>query len=235
MRAGDHVLALGVEQDVAVQRGSPVAGSRVNSDARRRVVAAVAEDHRLDRHGGPEVVGDALLRADRRSPGRCSTSGRRPRSRGAAGPTDRRAPRRRRRCPGNSPRTARGSSGRTPRRPTRRARPAVVASFSPRLRIVSIIPGIDTGAPDRTLTSSGSAASPKPRPTAASSSAIRVAQLGIEPVRPAVGEERPAGRGRDREAGRHRQPEVADHHAEVRGLATDESPWPRPGNRRGAR
>ncbi len=56
---------------------------------------------------------------------------------------------------------------------TTRARPSVVASFRPRFRIVSIIPGIDTGAPDRTLTRSGSVGSPKRRPTAVSTSAIR--------------------------------------------------------------
>jgi hypothetical protein len=51
-------------------------------------------------------------------------------------------------------------------------RPRVVSSFSPRSRIVSIIPGIDTGAPERTLTSSGSAESPNRRPTVSSTSAI---------------------------------------------------------------
>ena len=48
--------------------------------------------------------------------------------------------------------------------------PAAVASLSPRSRIVSIIPGIDTGAPERTLTSKGLAGSPNCRP---SCSAIR--------------------------------------------------------------
>jgi hypothetical protein len=54
----------------------------------------------------------------------------------------------------------------------RAARPAVVASLSPRLRIVSIIPGIDTGAPDRTLTRSGLSGSPKRWPTPSSTCAM---------------------------------------------------------------
>ena len=52
------------------------------------------------------------------------------------------------------------------------ASPAVVASLRPRLRIVSIIPGIEIGAPDRTLTSSGFAGSPKPWPTSCSMRAM---------------------------------------------------------------
>ena len=42
------------------RRGAPVDGLRVNSDAGAGAVAAVAEDHRLHRHGGAQVVGDAL-------------------------------------------------------------------------------------------------------------------------------------------------------------------------------
>jgi hypothetical protein len=44
--------------------------------------------------------------------------------------------------------------------PERSASAATVVSLSPRFRIVSIIPGIEAGAPDRTLTSSGWRASP---------------------------------------------------------------------------
>ena len=61
MRAGDDVLALGVEQHVAVEcrlAGRGVAGEE---HAGRRGRPAVAEDHRLDRHRRAEVVGDALL------------------------------------------------------------------------------------------------------------------------------------------------------------------------------
>ena len=87
---------------------------------------------------------------------------------------------------------------------------------------MSIIPGIETGAPDRTLTSSGSRGSPKRRPTAASIAGHPDPELLVEAGRPAAGQERAAGLGRDREPGRHRQPEVARHHAEVRRLAADE-------------
>ena len=61
VRAGDDVLALGVEQDVAVQRRLAGRGVAREEHARRRRRAAIAEDHRLDRHGGAEVVRDALL------------------------------------------------------------------------------------------------------------------------------------------------------------------------------
>src|SRR3546814_13416913 len=43
-------------------------------------------------------------------------------------------------------------------------RPTTVLSLSPRLRTVSIIPGIDTRAPERTETSTGSAAPPQRLP-----------------------------------------------------------------------
>ena len=62
------------------------------------------------------------------------------------------------------------------------ARPIVVASFRPRFRIVSIIPGIEIGAPDRTLTRSGSDGSPKWRPTAASIPAIRTRSSSSRPA-----------------------------------------------------
>ena len=55
--------------------------------------------------------------------------------------------------------------------PVRSARPRTASSFRPRLRIVSIIPGIETAAPERTETSSGSAGSPKRFPVFSSSAA----------------------------------------------------------------
>ena len=48
--------------------------------------------------------------------------------------------------------------------------PWSVSSFRPRFRTVSIIPGIENLAPERTLTRSGSAAFPKPLPVCASTS-----------------------------------------------------------------
>ena len=47
----------------------------------------------------------------------------------------------------------------------RLARPCTVSSLRPRLRTVSIMPGIEARAPERTETSSGLLASPKPAPT----------------------------------------------------------------------
>jgi len=45
--------------------------------------------------------------------------------------------------------------------PVLEARPSTEASVRPRFKIVSIIPGIETGAPDRTETRSGSLGSPR--------------------------------------------------------------------------
>ena len=58
--AGHHVLALGVDEEVAV--GLVLAGGGVagEADAGAAVVVAVAEHHRLDVDGGAQVVGDAL-------------------------------------------------------------------------------------------------------------------------------------------------------------------------------
>ncbi len=53
--------------------------------------------------------------------------------------------------------------------PVASARPSTETSLSPRLRTVSIIPGIENAAPERTLTSSGSCASPSLRPITFSS------------------------------------------------------------------
>ena len=53
--------------------------------------------------------------------------------------------------------------------PARCASRSTTGSVRPRLRIVSIIPGIETGAPERTETSSGRAGSPNPRSASPSS------------------------------------------------------------------
>src|SRR5205823_2460551 len=67
--AGHHVLALRVDEEVAVR--ALLAGGRVagEADAGARVVVAVAEHHRLDVHRGTEVVRDALARAVGAGPG----------------------------------------------------------------------------------------------------------------------------------------------------------------------
>ena len=48
--------------------------------------------------------------------------------------------------------------------------PATVSGLRPRFRTVSIIPGMLKAAPERTLTSSGFSASPKPLPVSRSRS-----------------------------------------------------------------
>ena len=87
---------------------------------------------------------------------------------------------------------------------------------------MSIIPGIENLAPERTLTSSGSAGSPSLRPIVFSSLATLLGDLVVEPVRPAAVHVRPAGVGGDREPGRHRQPEHAGHLGEVGALAAEQ-------------
>ena len=71
---------------------------------------------------------------------------------------------------------------------------------------MSIIPGIETAAPERTDTSSGSFVSPKRLPVFGSSAREVLVDLRLEPVRQrlAVRHVRAAGVGRDREARRNR-------------------------------
>ena len=100
---------------------------------------------------------------------------------------------------------------------------STVSSLRPRLSTVSIMPGIEARAPERTETRSGLSASPKVRP------AIR--RRARAPPRPRL---RAPGRigaavvvvvgadlGRDGEAGRHRQAEIG-HLGEVGALAAEE-------------
>ena len=81
------------------------------------------------------------------------------------------------------------------------------------MRIVSIIPGMDTAAPERTETSSGSLGSPKRLPDLRSSASTWRSDLVREPVgQNAAGVHVvAAGLGRDREPGGH-------GHAELRHL-----------------
>ena len=86
----------------------------------------------------------------------------------------------------------------------------MASSFRPRLRIVSIIPGIETAAPERTDTSSGSSGSPKRLPVRSSRAVEVLLDLGLETVRklPAGGHVGAARVGRDREPGRDRDAEL---------------------------
>ena len=97
-------------------------------------------------------------------PGRPCPVKRRPR-RGARRPP---SPRRR-----TSARTGGRSRARTARSGSASRAPPPSRSFRPRFRIVSIMPGIDTGAPERTDTSRGSDGSPSLRPTRCSSAVRR--------------------------------------------------------------
>ena len=89
------------------------------------------------------------------------------------------------------------------------------------LSTVSIMPGIENFAPDRTLTSNGSAGSPSVRPIASSMAARWLVTSRVEAVgRAAVPQVVPAGIGGDGEAGRHGQAEIR-HLGEVRPLAAE--------------
>ena len=88
---------------------------------------------------------------------------------------------------------------------------------------MSIIPGIETAAPERTETSSGSCGSPKRLPVCSSRRAEVPFDLLGEPVRelPAVRHVGAAGVRRDREAGRHRDAELR-HLGEADALAAEQ-------------
>ena len=59
--AGDHVLALGVDEEVAVLALGAGGGVTGEPDPGARLVVAVAEHHGLDVDGRAEVVRDALV------------------------------------------------------------------------------------------------------------------------------------------------------------------------------
>jgi hypothetical protein len=80
------------------------------------------------------------------------------------------------------------------------ASPCTLASFSPIFRTVSIIPGIENFAPDRTDTSSGSAGSPSFFPRAASR-AVRCS---------ATSASKPAGTDPDSKYARHASVEIVN-------------------------
>ena len=88
---------------------------------------------------------------------------------------------------------------------------------------MSIIPGIENFAPERTLTSSGLAASPKPLPVRRSTSRIASSDVVPEAVGQllAGGEVVVARLGRDREAGRGGQARLG-HLGEAGALAAEE-------------
>ena len=97
--------------------------------------------------------------------------------------------------------------------PVDAARPSTATSFRPRLRIVSIIPGIETAAPERTETSSGLPSSPKPLPVRSLERRDVLVDLVVEARGDLTSarEVRATGLGRDREP-------VRDGDAELRHL-----------------
>ena len=97
--------------------------------------------------------------------------------------------------------------------PVAAASPRVVSSLSPRSRIVSIIPGIEIAAPERTETSSGLDGSPKPAPVASSRRPMWLVDLVLEAGRQ-LAARRHVGATRVR---RDREP-GGDGHVEVRHL-----------------
>ncbi len=103
-----------------------------------------------------------------------------------------------------------------------RRQPEHRSSLSPTLRTVSIMPGIENFAPDRTATSSGSSACPRLLAHGVLERRKVVGDLGCEPDRhPPLGEVLAAGVGADDEARWHRQAE-AGHLGEVRALAAQQ-------------
>ena len=103
------------------------------------------------------------------------------------------------------------------------ASPCTVSSFRPRLRIVSIMPGIEARAPERTETSSGCSRSPKLRPTDFSTRAEVLGDRGLQfgRIRFVVVVKVRADGGGDREAGRHRNADVG-HLGQARAFAAED-------------
>ena len=88
--------------------------------------------------------------------------------------------------------------------------------------MVSIMPGMDMAEPERTETSSGFSAEPKPLPVFVSSSAICLLHVVHDAVGQAVVfEEGEAGLGGDDEAGRDVETDLR-HFAKVRTLAAEQ-------------
>ena len=217
--AGAGVVALVAEHHrLDVDRGAEVVGDALHAAVVTRAAAVPRLEHRLDRV--PELRGRVVR--ERRRPRPSATislnvvdqtlevvgrevgvDGRRP------APPSARASASSKSSPGTS-RTIlpniwtkrRYESYANRSLPVCLARPCTESSLSPRLRTVSIIPGIENGAPERTETSSGSTSSPRRLPMSASSAVRAVGDLVHQAVgqRVAGGHVGVARLGRDREA-----------------------------------
>ena len=134
-------------QESNTARTAPAAAARVGRGTRtgaelgRQLAQRARVELGVELHAAPRLRrGDRLLEALAGDPDRrrCRTSATK------------------RRCESHAKRSS----------PERAARPRTVSSFRPRFRTVSSIPGIDSRAPERTDTSSGSLASPSCAPPA---------------------------------------------------------------------
>ena len=223
VRARDDVLALGVEQDVAVE--GVLAGRRVAREqhARPGVRAAVAEHHRLDRDARAQVVADPLELAVGTGPVAVPGAEHGLDRAAQLRPTGPRARRRRRRRRGRSCGSGRGSRARRPGPPEAAASPASVAWLRPEVEDRVHHPG---HRPRRARTGPTPGAGRPGRRTGgrpcASRAAMCVPDLVVQAVRPAAREVRVAGLGRDRERRRDRQAQVHGHRGDVRRLAAEE-------------
>ena len=95
--------------------------------------------------------------------------------------------------------------------PVSAANPAVAPVVRPRLRIVFIMPGIDTPAPERTDTANGSLCSPEAAPGGGFEVGDGCRELVVESVGKApVTQERATCLRGDDEPGGHPQPETAE-------------------------
>ena len=210
------VVALVAEHHLLhVDGGAPLVGDVVQAPVLDRALAVPGVEHRPDRLAqllarvvrellaGPALEDPLEVAAKRRrSAASRSVSSSTPCF--SFSPLDRLLEHLRRRCRARRCRTSARSGGRSPRRTARsacaRRALAPTESLRPRFRTVSSMPGIDSRAPERTDTSSGSSGSPRRLPVCSSSratasSTCRSRPAGKSPVAH-VGD---AGLGRDRE------------------------------------
>jgi hypothetical protein len=264
--ARHHVLALRVDQEVAV--GHVLAGGGVAGEAHAGagVLVAVAEHHRLHVDRGAEVVADALAHAVGDGAGAVPAERTRPRprraaARAASAGTACRSPSSRRRGTAAQAlqhlgrqlgvgldaglglgglervledRAVEPSTMRPYMAMKRRyesyakrsssvtwARPFTLSSLSPRLRTVSIMPGIENLAPERTTRAAGRTGRRACGPSLLELEHL-LGDLLVEPGRPAAVHVGAAGVGGDGEARGDRQLQHTRHLGEVGALATEE-------------
>ena len=213
---------LGPEEDVAVEH--VLARGRVAREehARSRVRSSVAEDHGLNDHRGAEVTGDALSLAIGTRPvavpgaedGFDGTTQLEP------GSLERTL---RQRCRSTSIRKRARHDAAKARSSTWTARPSVVAAFRPRFsRIVSSIPGMETGAPERTLTNSAGHGRRRSHARHAPMRTICVRSSAVQSVGQPPCCQTLQASVVIAEAGRHGQAQLVGHDAQVGALAPEE-------------